>query len=117
MRVLNFDGTAGPLYERSDAPRLSDQHLRIKALMLDGKWRTLAEIRIATGYPEASISAQLRHLRKDRFGGHRVDPRKRSGGTWEYRVGPPDLFAQRRYQDLKADYSAALARLVLAVLS
>jgi hypothetical protein len=56
-------------------------------------WRTLAEIARATRYPEASVSAQLRHLRKSRFGGYRVRKRLRRGErefqhgpTWEYRV-------------------------------
>jgi hypothetical protein len=59
-------------------------------------WRSLAEIARATRYPEASVSAQLRHLRKSRFGGYRVRKRLRRsesgerefqrGPTWEYRV-------------------------------
>lgn len=40
-----------------------------------------------TGDPEASISAQLRHLRKHRFGGHDVQKRRRNDGAqWEYRL-------------------------------
>ena len=31
-----------------------------------GDWRTLRSIADCTGDPEASVSAQLRHLRKDR---------------------------------------------------
>jgi len=37
--------------------------------MIDGTWRSLSDIREALGYPEASISAQLRHLKKGKFGG------------------------------------------------
>jgi hypothetical protein len=53
-----------------------------------GQWLSLAEIEQETGYPSASISAQLRHLRKPKFGGHIVEKRRRKGcvGTWEYRV-------------------------------
>jgi len=68
------------------------QHERIREFMLDGHWRSLHEISQATGYAETSISAQLRHLRKARFGGYRVERRRRrtegghDSGTWEYRV-------------------------------
>jgi hypothetical protein len=57
------------------------------------EWRTLEEIRALTGEPAASISAQLRHLRKPRFGSYRVEKRNRgseSHGLFEYRVLPPD---------------------------
>jgi hypothetical protein len=64
--------------------------------MCDGEWRTLSEINEGTksernplGDPPASISAQLRHFRKKRFGSHLVDKRRRgddAGGLWEYRL-------------------------------
>ncbi len=64
------------------APEHDDERLRgqIKAiydLMKDGTWRTLSEISSYTGYGEASISAQLRHLRKPRFGAMTVNKRSR----------------------------------------
>jgi len=81
--------TFGPTYDAAqDAPRLQAQMARVYALMRDGRWRTLAEIAEATGDPPASVSAQLRHLRKPRFGAHRVEKRRRSGGLWEYRLCP-----------------------------
>jgi hypothetical protein len=67
-------------------------------------WLTLGEIAEATEFGEASISAQLRHLRKARHGRYRVEKRRRKtavavtesvlaarNGTviWEYRVLPP----------------------------
>ena len=73
-----------------DDARLTSQLERIHNLMQDGKWRTLGEIREATGDPEASISAQLRHLRKKRFGSHIIEKRsrgERSKGLFEYRLG------------------------------
>ncbi len=64
---------AGPEYKTTaDHDRLNSQHARVKALMEDGKWRTLDEISFATGDPVASVSAQLRHLRKDGFGNHKI---------------------------------------------
>lgn len=77
----------GPVYDPArDNERLDGQRARIRTLMLDGKWRTLAAIAEATGDPQSSVSAQLRHLRKPRFGSHVVDKRHVGGGLFEYRV-------------------------------
>jgi DNA-binding CsgD family transcriptional regulator len=80
----------GPAYEpKHDHARLTGQILRVWDLMRDGQWRTLQEIADRTGDPPASISAQLRHLRKKRFGLHTVERRSRGdrvAGLWEYRV-------------------------------
>jgi hypothetical protein len=87
MKTPHFNG---PDYSpESDHERLAGQHERIRDLMLDGRWRTLQEIQAVTEDPESSISAQLRHLRKPRFGSHHVDKRRRGdGGSWEYKVYP-----------------------------
>lgn len=77
---------------RDDA-RLTGQLARIWALMRDSQWRTLPGIADTTGDPPASVSAQLRHLRKPRFGGHTVERRYLANGLYEYRVipaAPPD---------------------------
>ena len=68
----------GPV-NAADCARLEGQTLRIYRLMIDGTWRTLEEIQRATGDPQASISAQLRHLRKGRFGAHIVDKQRPQG--------------------------------------
>ena len=63
-------------------------------------WLTLEELARMTSYPPASISAQLRHLRKTRHGGYRLKKRCRlmpkpaagveapvaHGPLWEYRL-------------------------------
>ena len=74
--------------ERDDV-RLRGQILRVYNVMADSRWRTLDEIAGRTGDPAASVSAQLRHLRKDRFGGHAVNKRHRgepSRGYYEYQL-------------------------------
>lgn len=85
----------GPDYiPQVDQPRLASQLERIRDLMLDQRWRTLSEVAATTGDHEASISAQLRHLRKPRFGSYRVDKRRRGEverGLFEYRVRPPEV--------------------------
>jgi hypothetical protein len=72
---------------------------RVKAVMADGQWRTLYEIRdvMLTRFyvagSDSGISAKLRDLRKAQFGGHLVDSRRRlsqqwwtPGQVWEYRL-------------------------------
>ena len=82
----------GPDYNAIvDKKRLTGQLKRIFFLMRDGVWRTLPEIEAVTGDGQASISAQLRHLRKRKFGAHNMTKRRRgdvSDGYWEYRVDP-----------------------------
>lgn len=82
------------------------QLLTIRDLMLTasgrGVWLTLEEIAEFTAAGEASISAQLRHLRKARYGRYHVEKRRRESSrnseihargnpafvtsVWEYRV-------------------------------
>lgn len=87
-------GTYGPDYdEQIDGQRIKTQMEKIRDYVL-GKypdWVSLAEIETATEYPQASISAQLRHLRKSRFGGYVVEKQRRQSdkGTWEYRAYKP----------------------------
>jgi len=71
--------------ERDD-PRLTGQLLRIVNCMKDGHWRGLVAIACATGDPPASISAQLRHLRKERFGGHTVNKKHLGDGMYTYQL-------------------------------
>lgn len=84
---------AGAAYDPDeDDERLTGQILRVFDVMKDGRWRTLAEIASVTGDPPASISAQLRHLRKPKFGAYVVCKRPRgvrSAGLFEYCVLPP----------------------------
>lgn len=74
-----------------------------------GAWLTLRELGRLTRYPPASISAQLRHLRKARYGGYVIEKRRREdeelglieglGAVWEYRlrrgvrIGKPKVWA------------------------
>ena len=71
-----------------DAARLSAQMDRVWACISDLKPRTLRQIAEATGDPEASISAQLRHLRKPRFGGHNIVKEHIGSGLYLYRLVP-----------------------------
>ena len=84
-----FDGAD---YDRSrDDVRLTGQILRVWECVSDGGWRTLKDIAQATGDPEASVSAQLRHLRKPRFGGYTVEREYINNGLYKYRVIPKEI--------------------------
>lgn len=78
----------GPAFsEALDGKRIADQRETIRTYMLMREWATLHEISADLGFPESSVSAQLRHLRKPEFGMHEVAKRRRGrSGCWEYRV-------------------------------
>jgi hypothetical protein len=69
-------------------------------------WLTLDELAKLTHYPPASISAQLRHMRKPQFGAYEVVKRCRTanramraegfGAVWEYSVPQDRRAAVRR---------------------
>lgn len=80
--------TFGPTCNEQDVPRLMTQMEHIKAYLSTHQWHTLAEIEACTVYPQASISAQMRHLRKPKFGSYQIAKRRRTPGTWEYRLLP-----------------------------
>jgi hypothetical protein len=72
-----------------------------------GSWLTLRELGQITQFGETSISAQLRHLRKKRYGSYVVEKRVRRGlvvndvehgAIWEYRLMPRvRVGAQRKW--------------------
>jgi len=80
-----FDGQT--FSQPRDGDRLHAQLSRVRDVMRDGQWRTLASISEVVGAPEASVSARLRDLRKARHGSHTVARRYVERGLWEYRVG------------------------------
>lgn len=85
---MEFDGRT--FDKERDGSRLRKQLTAVFDLMEDGEWRSLAQISEQTGFPEASVSARLRDLRKFKFGGHKVSRRHRQiaglFGVWEYQL-------------------------------
>jgi hypothetical protein len=83
-----FDGDT--FVQEADGVRLAGQLERVRGLMIDLKWRTLGEIAAAIGAgSEAAVSARLRDLRKQKFGGHVVNRRRRGEakrGLFEYQL-------------------------------
>ena len=81
--------------------RIKTQREVLRDVMLSAReceaWLTLSELAAITRYPAASISAQLRHLKKPQFGNFVLEKRMRDkaemhsghvhGVVWEYRLG------------------------------
>lgn len=85
QQSLRFDG---PDLDDRDHKTLNTQLENVRDFMLAQiLWHTLAELEWALGFPQASISARLRDLRKAKFGGYQVEKRRRDGTRQrEYRV-------------------------------
>jgi hypothetical protein len=93
---------AGRAYDaRLDRARLTLQIERIRTHMFGAGWRTLREIKTALEeihapavFPESSISAQLRNLKKQPYflqllRRRRAGVRGSGSGIWEYKLLPP----------------------------
>lgn len=86
----------GPDYDPElDQVRLQKQTQRVFDVMVEAfkfsRWVTLDELAEYAACPAASASAQLRHLRKPRFGGHVVRKQRRGRkehGLFEYMLIP-----------------------------
>lgn len=83
--VSGFDGQH---YDpKKDKERLTGQMRGVLECLLPGEWLTVSEISSKTNYPEPSVSAQLRNLRKVKFGGLDIPGRYREGTRiFEYRL-------------------------------
>jgi hypothetical protein len=92
--------TAPGLETASDRERIGKQREIVKKFMLwaaNGRlWRTLEEaqrgmlMQYNVLVPLPSLSARLRDLRKQQYGGYRVERRSRGRGLFEYRVFEPE---------------------------
>jgi len=81
-------------------------------------WLTLDELAKLTHYPPASISAQLRHLRKPSYGAYDVVKRCRTlnkamrgegfGAVWEYSVFQDQRVPLRRVRVKRRKFRMAL---------
>jgi len=85
--MTDFDGaTYDPVHDKL---RLTTQLAKVLDVMQSYKWITLQEIAALTHAPQASVSAQLRNLRKPKFGNYTVDKRvrgDRTDGLYEYNL-------------------------------
>lgn len=82
--LSRFDGVT---YDHGrDGLRLNAQLQRVFDVMETGNWYSLDDLHEITGDPHASISARIRDLRKERFGGHVVQRENTGNGLWKYRL-------------------------------
>ena len=85
-----FDGVT--YTPKHDQKRLTGQLKAVYELWngrLFRSWWTLREIAVNVEGSEAGVSARLRDLRKEKFGGHTVNKRHRGDpkrGLWEYQL-------------------------------
>lgn len=84
MKTPTFDGDT--IDQARDGGRLRRQYNDVFRAMSDGKEWTLARLSARTGHPEASISARIRDMRKEKFGGHTVERRFICAGLYSYRL-------------------------------
>ncbi len=80
---MHFDGET--YVAARDEARLTTLYERVVGHMADGFDHTLPEIARATGGTEASVSARLRDMRKERNGSHVVDKTYIGNGLWTYK--------------------------------
>lgn len=92
--ALNFDGKT--FSQVLDGVRLTGQLLAVYSSLSCGQWLTFKEIQAMNAArdqrhdSEAGISARIRDLRKEKFGSHIIERRRRgsaTSGIWEYRLG------------------------------
>lgn len=87
MNTASLTPFNGSDYDHNrDAPRLTEQIQRVFTVLSDRNWHALSHIAMLTGDPEASISAQIRHLRKARFGGWEIEKKHMGNGLYLYRL-------------------------------
>lgn len=83
--------TAATLFDyldRDDRPRTFTQLQRVRAVMRDHAWHTLAQLAAKVGASEAGVSARLRDLRKSAHGGHTIERERWRGSLYRYRMVP-----------------------------
>lgn len=95
-----MSGEGGKKRAQENGERMPTQLEVVRGVMLLAaqfdSWMTLEELARKTKFPETSISAQLRHLRKEKHGGYQVEKRRREWEealktnarekVWEYQV-------------------------------
>jgi len=115
MRAIQVVRDEGQLDERTatqQRPPLQREVLRDVMLSAAqcNTWLTLEELARMTSYPPASISAQLRHLRKEQHGGYRME--KRCRGVAKFMAGVDECYAIGREWEYPVDRWRRAARVV-----
>lgn len=81
-----FDGESYSPTE--DCARLTGQLAAVYEATRDGRWHTLSHLARVADASDASVSARLRDLRKERFGAWVIERKRADGGLHLYRRAP-----------------------------
>ena len=84
QQEMFFDGVTYN-HER-DNERLTGQQQRVYDIMSDEQWHTISEVADKARGSEPGVSASIRNLRKQRFGGHNVERQYVGNGLYQYRL-------------------------------
>lgn len=80
-----FDGET--FDKKKDGLRLGRQLLAVRDYMTGRGWVTISEVAAAVSGSQTGVAAAMRSLRKEKFGGHLVESRRRKEtGLWEYQL-------------------------------
>lgn len=94
MSTSLFDGLDDLEGDTKDL-RLAGQLVRVYEAIRNHEWWSLRDLSEAVGGSATSMSARIRDLRKDRFGGFTIDKQMTDPGLYRYRLVPnsgnPDL--------------------------
>lgn len=89
--IERFDGET--FEPERDGERLSAQLVRVREVMVRGRWCTIPGLQrylerkhYPVKFPQQSISARIRDLRKERFGRYTVERVYSIRGIWKYRI-------------------------------
>ena len=83
-----FDGD--DYVSRRDKPRLTLQIHQVRMYMENNDWLSVKQISDDLNFPEASVSAQIRNLRKEKFGNRIGERRYQGNGLYEFKLMPKD---------------------------
>ena len=73
-----------------DKPRLTQQIHQVRMYMENNNWLSVKQISDDLNFPEPSVSAQIRNLRKEKFGNRIVERRYQGNGLYEFKLMPKD---------------------------
>jgi DNA-binding Lrp family transcriptional regulator len=84
--MVSFDGE--DMDQERDGERLNRQMNIIRERMENAGWLSVQQLSNELGFPATSVSAQIRNLRKDKFGGRYVERRYQGNGLYQFKLHP-----------------------------
>ena len=88
--VVNPDFDGDDYVANRDNTRLTNQIDKVRMYMENAGYLTVKQIAADLKQPEPSVSAQIRNLRKDRFGARTVNREYRGNGCYAFKLEPKE---------------------------